>query len=88
MKKKTTNQSKKQNRDINTDEESDVDGDDMDDDVIVISDEEDCTDITEFQSYEKTQIVTLTFKRKVRLVNGVEVIENFGCVVHREEFIN
>ena len=68
--------------------ESDVDGDDMDDDVIVISDEEDCTDITEFQSYEKTQIVTLTFKRKVRLVNGVKVIENFGCVVHREEFIN
>ena len=66
----------------------DVDGDDMEDDVIFISDEEDCTDITEFQSYEKTQIVTLTIKRKVRLVNGVDGIENFRCVVHHEEFIN
>ena len=72
----------------------DLGGDDsgsdvLGDDVIIISDDEDnenCTDLTEFHQTEKTQIVTLTYKRKIKYVNGVQIIENFGCAVHREEF--
>ena len=72
----------------------DLGGDDsgsdvLGDDVIIISDDEDnenCIDLTEFHQTEKTQIVTLTYKRKIKYVNGAQIIENFGCAVHREDF--
>ena len=53
----------------------DLGGDDsgsdvLGDDVIIISDDEDnenCTDLSEFHQTEKTQIVTLTYKRKLNI---------------------
>lgn len=56
--------------------------------VIVISDDEDnnCRDIILSNQTEKTQVVTMTFKRKIIINNGHRTVENLGCVVHFEEY--
>lgn len=57
-------------------------------DVIEISDEEDniCRDIEPYEKTEVTQVVTLTYTRRIKYVNGHKFIKNFETVVHTEEY--
>ena len=62
--------------------------DDLDDDVIVISDDEDddTMNIVQFEQDEVTQVLTFTYKRQIKFINGVKIIKNFGCVVTKNEY--
>ena len=62
--------------------------DDLDDDVIVISDDEDddTMNIVQFEQDELTQVLTFTYKRQIKFINGVKIIKNFGCVVTKNEY--